>query len=190
MEKSLISKKLTIKNMVICSFCCSLTCVLAMFTVPIGVIPITLANLAIYISSGIFGGFRSSISQFLYLLLVFMGCPFTSKLVGGPAYFSGPTAGYMLGYVPMAFLAGVIYKAYAKRSNNLILKSVCLFLALAIGTMVCYFFGTVWFSLQTKKEFLEVLKICVFPFLVGDFIKIILSMGIILKMEKFFNKYN
>ena len=59
-----------IRKMIFCSLCCALTCVCAIFTIPIGPVPITLANLAVYISGAILGPIYGAVSQILYILLV------------------------------------------------------------------------------------------------------------------------
>lgn len=176
-----------IKKLVICSLCCALTCVCAVITIPIGVIPITLATVPVYISGAVLGSGYGAISQILYLLLVFVGLPFTSKLVGGAAYFTGPTAGYMVGYVPMAFIVGYVYKTFTASRRRILDKMFMFFVGAVIGTLVCYLFGTAWFSFQSKVKFLNALKVCVYPFLIGDFIKILVSMLIVPKIESAVN---
>ena len=47
--------------------------------------------------------------------------------------------------------------------------------AMALGTAVCYAFGTVWFMAVTRMGLWESLAYCVFPFLAGDAVKIALA---------------
>ncbi len=184
MGSSLHNKK--IKRMVICALCCAITCVCAMYTIHIGPVPITLANFAVYVSGAILGAFYGAVSQILYLLLVFVGCPFTSKLQGGPSYLIGPTAGYMYGYVLIALIVGYLYKTFGKKYEKYEKRMLWFLIGAILGTFVCYAMGTVWFVATNNKnlDFSASLKICVYPFLIGDFIKILVSTMIIPKVEK------
>ncbi len=180
MEKTV---KVNVKSLIVCALCCALTCVCAMFTIPIGVIPITLANLAVYISGALLGPIYGSLSQILYLALVFVGFPFTSKFVGGPTYFVTPTAGYMIGYVTMAFLTGLVYKFFSNKTKSEMVKTFWIFVGAILGTLSCYFLGTLWFSIQSQTDFFKAFGICVYPFLIGDFLKIVVTSLIIPRIE-------
>lgn len=186
MEKT--EKILDVKKLVICSLCCALTCVLAMFAIPIGVVPITFATVGVYISGALSGALYGAISQVLYLLLVFLGFPFTARLNGGFAVLFGPTGGYMFAYVLMAFLVGLIYKKFTKNSKSYAKRMFWFFVGAVVGTIFCYLIGTIWFCVQCKMNFLKALNVCVYPFIVGDLLKIIATMVIIPRIENVFYK--
>ena len=46
---------------------------------------------------------------------------------------------------------------------------------MALGTAACYLFGTVWFMAVTGMGLWMSLVYCVFPFLIGDALKIALA---------------
>ena len=48
-------------------------------------------------------------------------------------------------------------------------------LAMVIGLAVCYIFGTAWFMALTGLPLWTSLVYCVFPFLIGDVVKIALA---------------
>jgi len=48
-------------------------------------------------------------------------------------------------------------------------------LGMGIGTAAAYLFGTVWFLFQAKCSLWYALTVCVFPFLIGDGIKILIA---------------
>ena len=89
-----------------------------MISIPIQPIPITMATVAVYLSGVIVGPKYGAISQLVYLLLVLVGLPFTSKLIGGVAVFVGPTAGFLIGYVPMAAVIGLIHCYFKNRFDK------------------------------------------------------------------------
>ena len=181
MEKA--EKMFDVKKLAICSLCCALTCVLAMVAIPIGVVPITFATIGVYISGGLAGTFYGAISQILYLFLVFLGLPFTARFHGGPAVLFGPTGGYMFAYVLMASLTGFFYKRFTKNSKSYAKKMFWFFVGAVIGTIFCYFSGTVWFCNHSKMSFLKSLSVCVYPFIIGDLLKIIATMIVVPRIE-------
>lgn len=177
-------KSFNIKNLIFCALFTGLTCVFARFTVPIGVVPITLANLVIYFAGAMLGPLYGALSQVLYLILVFVGFGFTAKLQAGPAYLVGPTAGYMYGYILMAFFVGLIYKRFGKNSEKYIVKVAWLIIGCVVGTVSCYFLGTVWLMFQQKISVEQALLSGVYPFLLGDSIKILIASLVFPRFEK------
>ena len=76
----------------------AVTCILAPLSIPIGPVPISLTNLAIYISLYLLGWKRGTISYLIYLLIGLVGIPVFSGFTGGPAKLAGPTGGYIIDY--------------------------------------------------------------------------------------------
>ena len=48
----------------------------------------------------------------------------------------------------------------------------------------CYFFGTVWFMALTKMDLFTSLAYCVFPFLAGDVVKVLLAAFLVKALDK------
>lgn len=67
-------------------------------------VPISLTNLAIYISLYLLGWKRGTISYLIYLLIGLVGIPVFSGFTGGPAKLAGPTGGYIIGLLPWQLL--------------------------------------------------------------------------------------
>ena len=44
-----------------------------------------------------------------------------------------------------------------------------------LGTIIAYAFGTAWFCFSTGTGVVAALGLCVFPFIIGDLIKIIIA---------------
>ena len=82
----------------------AVTCILAPLSIPIGPVPISLTNLAIYISLYLLGWKRGTISYLIYLLIGLVGIPVFSGFTGGPAKLAGPTGGYIIGFIAMAII--------------------------------------------------------------------------------------
>ncbi|MBP5303560.1 MAG: biotin transporter BioY, partial [Clostridia bacterium] len=69
------SSKKTITTMVECGLLTAFLCVVAPWSIPIGLIPITLSTFAIYVISAVLNWKKAIVSVFLYLLLGAVGVP-------------------------------------------------------------------------------------------------------------------
>lgn len=57
------------------------------------------------------------------------------------------------------------------------------FIGMVLGTAVAYAFGTAWYCFETQNGVVAALMVCVFPFIIGDCIKMILAIVIGSKMK-------
>ena len=69
-------------------------------------------------------------------------------------------------------------------------KSVIQILSMAVGLIVCYAFGTVWFmavymTTSGPVGLMAVLGWCVIPFIIPDIIKIVMAYGLSRKLKKY-----
>ena len=165
---AITKKKLTTYQMAITALFTALLCILSPIALPVGPVPISLATLVIYLGVYLLGSKLGTLSVLLYLVLGAVGLPVFSAYAGGIGKLVGPTGGYLIGYLPMAFLCGWIIEKSGKR----VWLSV---LGMILGTAVLYAFGTVWFVVLMKCEFWYALTVCVFPFLAGDALKIVVA---------------
>ena len=148
----------------------AVTCILAPLSVPIGPVPISFTNLAIYISLYLLDWKRGTVSYFLYLLIGFAGLPVFSGFTGGVAKLAGPTGGYIVGFIPMAIIAGIVIDHFNQRWFQL--------LGMIVGTAICYALGTAWFCMQAGYTVSAALAVCVFPFIPADLVKMLIAMTI------------
>ena len=77
----------------------AVTCVLAPMAIPIGPVPISLTNLAIYLSLYLLGWKWGTASYVVYMLIGMVGVPVFSGFTGGLGKLAGPTGGYIIGFV-------------------------------------------------------------------------------------------
>ena len=96
--------------------------------------PITLQTLAVVLSGLVLGARGGALAQLTYLGLLAVGLPVDANAVGAAAFF-GPTAGYLLGFVPAAFATGWLAERVAaqNRWGN--------FAAAGAGVLVLYMVG-------------------------------------------------
>ena len=168
--------KLTTRDLVLCAFCAAVTCILAPISVPLaGEVPISLATFAVLLSGILLGGRLGALSQLIYVLLGSVGVPVFAGWTGGIGITLGMTGGYIIGYIPMAFIAGFLYFRFGWNSSGF-RKYAAMFISMFIATAVLYLIGTAWFIAQTKMTLAASMAACVIPFLPGDLIKIIAVM--------------
>lgn len=162
-------KKMTTYQLCITALFSALMCILGPMAVPIGPVPISLTNLVVMLAVFVIGKWKGTVSTVIYILLGAVGLPVFSGYAGGIGKLTGPTGGYIIGFIPLAIICGVFVEKWA---NNKLLLVV----GMIVGTVVLYALGTVWFVLQMQCEVMYALSVCVFPFLIGDAIKIAISL--------------
>jgi biotin transport system substrate-specific component len=82
-----------------------LTALGARVTVEIGPVPLTLQTLAVFLAGMVLGARDGAYSQILYVGLIALNLPLDANAVGS-GVFLGPTWGYLIGFIPCAYVAG------------------------------------------------------------------------------------
>jgi len=172
------------KKLVLCAVMAAITCVLAPLSVTVaGAVPITLATFAVMLSGVLLGGRMGALSQLIYLLIGAVGLPVCAGYTPALPRIMGPTGGYLIGYIPLAFLCGAIYGAWGRGAAGMKRYAVMLGAMLA-GTAVLYTFGTAWFCMLNHVDVIYALSVCVIPFLIGDAVKIAAVMILAPQLER------
>lgn len=96
------------------------------------------------------------------------GIPVFSGYGAGLAKLAGPTGGYLVGYLLLAFIGGMFIE---KSKGNPVVSAV----GLVLGDAACYVLGTAWFVFQMQCELGYALTVCVYPFIALDLGKIVVS---------------
>ena len=160
----------SIKKRVLESVMTSVMCILGPITmvVPMSPVPISLFSFVVYITLYVLGRKSTTISCCLYLLIGATGIPVFSNFTGGAGIVFGPTGGYLIGYIFMAQIGGWFLEKFPKNRYMQVLGMIS-------GTVCCYFFGTAWLVYQSRVSVLQAVFMGVLPFVVFDFIKILLA---------------
>lgn len=184
-EGSTVSRnKKNILSIVYIAFFAALISVGSYIAIPIGPVPITLQVLAIYLAAGFLGWQRGTLSVIVFLLLGAIGVPVFAGGTAGIAKFISPTGGYLIGYIFVALIVGLAIKFFGK-------KLYVLIIAMIVGILVCYAFGTAWFMVLYNSSpdqsigLGAALMTCVVPFLPGDAAKIAVAAVLINRLHKY-----
>ena len=139
----------------------------AKIKIPFYPVPMTMQTF-IVLFLGVSFGYKIAISTVgLYLIEGILGLPVFSNSPErgiGLVYFTGPTMGYLLGFISACFLASFI----KLNDNYLIIFSK---LILAVSTI--YFLGILWLGMLIGWD-KPVIQLGVTPFLLAEFFKVIL----------------
>lgn len=162
---------ISIQQMAVIAVMTAVTCVIAPFSLPIGPVPVSLGSFAIYLSVYVLGWKRATLSCIIYLLLGLVGIPVFSGWQAGPAKVFGPTGGYMLGYLLVTVVSGILIDRFYH-------KIWAGAFALVLGTLLLYGAGTAWLAYQANMNFTDALWAGVIPFIPGDIVKIIVAMAV------------
>lgn len=130
-------------------------------------VPLTGQTFAVLLVGAGLGSKRGAASLILYTMMGAFGMPFFAGGASGLAYLTGPTLGYLVGFITAAYVIGRLAERGLERSVR---TSLVPFL---VGTLVIYIFGAGWLAIQFGIE--QALTLGVIPFIVGDAIKVVLA---------------
>ncbi len=141
----------------------------AQFAIPLpfSPVPVTGQTLAVLMVGVLLGSRRGSLSVLTYLLQGALGLPVFAGGVAGLARLTGPTGGYLIGFVAAAYLVGWLAERGWDRHFETTL------LAMVLGNVVIYTFGLLWLARFVGTE--KVLALGLWPFVPGDLGKILLA---------------
>ena len=145
-----------------------LTAVCSWISIP-AVVPFTLQTFAVFCAVGLLGGKRGTLSIVVYIFLGIAGMTVFDGFTGGVGALFGAAGGYLLGFV----FIGLIYWLITGLFGTKPLVSV---VAMILGLLACYAFGTVWFMAAYARKtgavgLTAALGWCVFPFILPDLAK-------------------
>src|SRR6218665_1845059 len=105
-------------------------------------VPITAQSLGVMLAGTVLGARRGVLAVALVILLVIVGLPVLSGGRGGLAVFAGPTVGFLIGWLPAAFVTGLLSERFGSERQNSFAQLANFFIAAVIGGVaVLYAFG-------------------------------------------------
>ncbi|GAA1931910.1 biotin transporter BioY [Microbacterium aoyamense] len=149
----------------------ALVALLAKVSFFIGPIPITGQTLGVIVVGAALGARRGAASLTTYMLLGLAGLPIFAGPVAGPAYVLSPSFGFILGFIPAAFIAGW----FAERAWDR--KPVLAFVGFVAASIVPFLVGVPYMALilatvlGVEVTFASVMDAGVLPFIVPGLIK-------------------
>lgn len=139
----------------------------AQIEIPLQPVPITGQTFGVLLVGVLLGRKQGAASLLAYLAQGAMGLPVFAGGAGGIARLWGPTGGYLWGFVVAAFAVGWLSERGWDR------RFLTAALAMLVGNVVIYALGVGWLTRFVGWE--TALKVGVWPFLVGDALKIAMA---------------
>ncbi|MFB1481018.1 biotin transporter BioY [Corallococcus sp. RDP092CA] len=134
-------------------------------SVPRSPVPITGQTLAVVLTAAALGPGRGLAAQAAYLLLGAVGLPFFAKGASGWSALIGPTGGFLVGFLPAAFLVGLAARhGYDRRWWT----AGPLFLA---GQLLVLAIGVSWLQVKTGLDLTTAFQKGALPFIPGGLLK-------------------
>jgi biotin transport system substrate-specific component len=128
--------KYNLKMMILTSMFAALTAVGAFIKIPFGfALPdITLQIFFVALGAVLLGKYYGALAQILYIMIGLVGFPIFTK-GGGIGYVAQPSFGYLIGFIPAAFVIGFLIERFNKKTVPII------FFCCIFGVLIDYLIG-------------------------------------------------
>ncbi|GAB4560666.1 MAG: biotin transporter BioY [Anaerolineae bacterium] len=131
---------------------------------PFTPVPVTLQVLAVLLAGLALGAQRGAASQAAYLSAILIGLPLSAKGLGGPAAFLSPTGGYLVAFVPAAYVVGALARPGWRT-----------WAAALAGVLVIYAGGASWLAIWLGGDWSKAWALGVAPFIAVDVAKALVA---------------
>lgn len=159
-----------LKMMIVSALFAAIIAVFAQISIPLpfSPVPITGQTLAIGLAATILGSRYGTISVGIYLLLGAIGAPVFAGMNGGLGALLGPTGGYLIGFLPTAFIIGY----YLEKTSFSVKQAI---VANLIGMVITLAFGTAWLKIAADLSWTAAIAGGVTPFIPLGIVKAVLA---------------
>lgn len=148
----------------------AITAVLSQISLPLpSNVPLTLQTFAVALAGYFLGWFKGCISVVVYVLIGAVGAPVFAGFKGGLGVISGPTGGFIIGFIVMALLCGLGSDLFGKRNLVSIASGILFGIA---GLAVCHVFGFVRYANISGQSLWKAFLVVSLPYLVKDVISV------------------
>jgi len=159
----------------------TLTAIGAFIQIPFIPVPLTLQTFFILLSGLLLGARLAALSQFIYMMMGAIGLPVFAGGTSGIGVITGPTGGYIIGFIVGAYVVGLIsekggFLLFPSSKNKKYIARDSI--ALGAGIVAIYFFGILQLINFLDIGLYSAMKLGVIPFLLGDLVKAILCISL------------
>jgi len=132
-------------------------------------VPITGQTFAVLLVGTAYGANLGALTLFAYYLAGMAGAPLFAEGESGWDRATGPTAGYLVGFIVAAWLMGRLAE---QRWDRRLSSSIALMLT---GTVVIYALGVTWLAIDLDWSVQRAIEGGLEPFIAGDIVKLYLA---------------
>ncbi len=140
---------------------------------PFTPVPVTGQTLGVMLVGGSLGAVLGAAAMILYLAEGAVGLPFFADGASGVEHLStsSPSAGYLYGFIIAAALIGWLAQ---KRWDRGVGSAIGAFV---LGEIIVFTIGVAWLSQAVGVPALKAMELGLYPFVVGDILKVLLAAG-------------
>lgn len=161
-------KQSNLHYLIITALFAAFIAIFSQIIIPLPLVPITGQTLAVGIAATILGRKYGTLSILIYLFIGAVGVPVFAGMSGGIGKLLGPTGGYLIGFIPTAYIIGL----YIEKTKLCFTNA---FIANVIGMFVTLLFGTVWLKISGSLTWTAAFTAGVTPFLIVGILKAALA---------------
>ena len=152
---------------------------------PIGPIPFSIQVLGVFLAGAVLGSYRGTLAVLLFEVLVLAGLPLLTGGRGGFSVFTGPTLGFLIGWLVAAWVIGLAIENFKK--IPLALKATFGFL---LGMSIWWVAGLGWMYLAAQYNLItdgatvlaQTLP-AVGLLIIGDLIKLVVAVVVVVALK-------
>lgn len=137
-------------------------------------VPITAQTFAVLLTGMALGPVEGMTSVLAYLGAIALGLPLDARMLG-PAAFASPTAGYLVGFIPGALIAGLAWRVNDNGWRKFALSLICGF----AGVGVIFAVGVIGLLPFMGGSLPGALMAGAIPFIFVDFGKVLLAASLV-----------
>lgn len=159
----------------------ALTAALGPFAIPMQPVPITFQTFCVALAAMLLPPGWAAGAMALYVALGAAGLPVFSKGQAGLAVVTGPTGGYLIGFIAAAGLGALVRTSLRKDGTATLVGDVAAGIAILV---LIYSLGAAWLATSLQMSLAKAVAVGVAPFLIGDAIKVGVSILIAKAVRK------
>ncbi|MEF8786966.1 MAG: biotin transporter BioY [Haloarculaceae archaeon] len=168
----------TVSHVAVAVLLAALTAVLAQISIPLGSVPFSFQPFPVFFAGLLLGPLWGGFAVLLYIVVGLAGAPVFSGGGAGVGYFLGPTGGFLVGFLLAAVLIGAIVHRSVEPKPFGEISPVVAGVALLLSLVPIYAVGVPWLA-EVSGISLSAAASAMSLFAVGDVLKVLLSVGIV-----------
>ena len=155
------SDHVKIRDMVFIAVFTAIIAALSQVSIPMpNMVPITLQTFAVSLAGYFLGAKKGVASVGVYVMLGAVGAPVFASFKGGFAVLIGYTGGFIWGFIPLAFLCGIL----ADKKLGMALG--------VLGIVVCHLLGSIQYMILSGNGFWASVALVSLPYILKDLLLI------------------
>ena len=155
------SNHVKIRDMAFIAVFTAIIAALSQVSIPMpNMVPITLQTFAVSLAGYFLGAKKGVASVGVYVMLGAVGAPVFASFKGGFAVLIGYTGGFIWGFIPLAFLCGIL----ADKKLGMALG--------VLGIVVCHLLGSIQYMILSGNGFWASVALVSLPYILKDLLLI------------------